>query len=237
MKIAIDGPAGAGKSTVARAVARRLDLTYVDTGAMYRAAALACIRAGVSVDDGAAIAALIGSLDIDLATASDGRPVVLLEGEDVTDAIRSPEVTRYASPLSAHSVVRRALVSQQKAMARHRDVVMEGRDIGTVVLPDADVKVFLTASASVRAARRARDLAEAGHAADVAAVQAGIEERDRRDSSRADSPLRRADDAVEIVSDELTVDEVVDRVVEMALAKTEGTRQSTSRRMPTERAA
>ncbi len=216
MRIAIDGPAGAGKSTVARALARRLGITYVDTGAMYRAAALACIRAGIAVEDAARIAELIRTLHIDLRTRSDGAAIVLLNGEDVSDAIRTPDVTRYASPLSANTAVRRALVAQQKAMCRGRDVVMEGRDIGTVVLLDADVKVFLTASAAVRAARRAHDLAAAGHATDVAAVQAEIEERDRRDSTRADSPLRKADDATEIVSDHLTVDEVVNTIVRMA---------------------
>ena len=215
MKIAIDGPAGAGKSTVARAVARRLGMTYVDTGAMYRAAALACLRAGIDVSDAQTIAAVIGSLDIDLQSGPDGRTVVLLQGEDVSDAIRRPEVTRYASPLSAHSAVRRALVAQQRAMSHGRDVVMEGRDIGTVVMPDAEIKVYLTASPAVRAARRAADLEAAGHPADLAVVQAEIEERDVRDSSRADSPLRKAEDAVEIVSDHLTVEDVVEQIAVM----------------------
>jgi cytidylate kinase len=215
MKIAIDGPAGAGKSTVARAVAARLGLTYVDTGAMYRAAALACIRAGVTESDPEAVAAVLSGSDIRLRATESGRPQVLLNGEDVTEAIRSPEVTRLASPLSALPIVRRALVSQQRSIADQTDVVMEGRDIGTVVLPDADVKVFLTASPRIRALRRCRDLQAAGYPADPGIVEKEIVERDQRDSSRADSPLRQAEDAVRIESDDLTVEEVVDLIVRM----------------------
>ncbi|NLH98459.1 MAG: (d)CMP kinase [Chthonomonadales bacterium] len=215
MKVAIDGPAGAGKSTVARQIASRFGLTYVDTGAMYRALALACIRRGVGADDVERVASVVEEAVVDLDGGTDGPPRVLLNGEDVTEAIRTPEVTRLASPLSALPVVRRALVARQRAIAQGRDVVMEGRDIASVVLPDADVKVYLTASPSVRAARRCRDLEAAGYQTDPVTVEREIVERDRRDSTRQDSPLVQTPDAVEIVSDDLTVEQVVDAIARL----------------------
>ena len=195
MLVAIDGPAGAGKSTVARAVARALGFTYLDTGAMYRAAALASTRGADPA----------GDLRIEF---DDGR--VLLDGEDVSEAIRTPEVSQAASQVAARPEVREAMVRRQRALFDRADWVAEGRDIGTVVAPDAAVKVYLTASPEERARRRADELG-----LDVDRVLADQRDRDRRDSEREVSPLRRADDAVELDSTQLSIDEVVDRIVGM----------------------
>ncbi|HEV2770305.1 MAG TPA: (d)CMP kinase [Solirubrobacteraceae bacterium] len=195
MRIAIDGPAGAGKSTVARAVAGALGFTYLDTGAMYRAVALAALRGHPDP-----AAARIG-LDAG----------VTLDGEDVTGAIRAPEVSERASVVAADPAVRRALVAQQRALMRNGDWVAEGRDIGTVVAPDAELKVFLVASPAERARRRAAQLG-----ADPATVEREQAIRDQRDAARADSPLRAAHDAVEVDTTGLDVDEVVARIVALA---------------------
>jgi CMP/dCMP kinase len=206
MVIAIDGPAGAGKSTVARAVARALGLTYLDSGAMYRCVALAALRAGASLDDGDALGDLVRGLRLALA---DGR--VSLDGEDVTEAIRAPEVSAAASRVSVHPEVREAMVERQRALIAGGDYVAEGRDIGTVVSPDATLKVFLTASAAERARRRAAETGEA--LADVRAAQAS---RDSRDRGREHGALRVADDAVEIDTTGLSADEVAARIAELA---------------------
>ncbi len=198
MVVAIDGPAGAGKSTVARAVAEALGFTYLDTGAMYRCVALASLRSG---GDAAAVAA---GLTLSLGDQ------VLLDGEDVTDAIRSPEVSERASQVAAQPAVRRAMVAQQRALLAHGDWVAEGRDIGTVVAPDAKLKVFLTAAPEERARRRAAQIG-----ADPATVHAEQTIRDQRDSSRAESPLRPAEGAFELDTTGLTLDQVVERVVEL----------------------
>ncbi len=196
MVIAIDGPAGSGKSTVARAVAAELGFTYLDTGAMYRSVALESLRSG---GDAAAVAAGL--------MLSVGERI-LLAGEDVTDAIRAPEVSELASQVAAEPAVRRAMVAQQQRLMAHGDWVAEGRDIGTVVKPDAELKVFLTAAPEERASRRAAQIG-----AEPATVLAEQTIRDQRDSSRADSPLRPADDAVELDSTGLTLAQVVACVV------------------------
>jgi len=202
--IAIDGPAGAGKSTVARAVAARLGYRYVDTGAMYRALALAAIERGV--DDSPALADLASSIVLG---SRDGR--TLLDGADVTERIRAADVTAKVSTVAAHPEVRTALVAHQRRVAAAENVVMEGRDIGSAVLPDAPLKVFLSASLEERARRRALETGEASED-----VKAAIEERDLADSRRAASPLIRADDAVHIDTTGRTIDEVVDEIVELA---------------------
>jgi cytidylate kinase len=206
MVIAIDGPAGAGKSTVARAVAAALDFTYLDSGAMYRAVALAGIECGADLDE----AEEIGDLAGDLVIALDGDRVGL-DGLDVTAAIRAPEVTEGSSRVSVHPQVREALVARQRELIQTGRYVAEGRDIGTVVSPDAPLKVFLTASAEERARRRAAQTGE-----DEAVVLAAQRERDERDETREHSALRAAADAVELDTTGLGLDEVVAQVVELA---------------------
>jgi cytidylate kinase len=199
MVIAIDGPAGAGKSTVARALAARLGFTYLDSGAMYRSVALAALRAAADLDDGAALGAIAQSAQIDL----DGERVSL-DGEDVTAPIRAPEVTAAASRVSVHPEVRAAMVERQRSLIGAGGWVAEGRDIGTVVAPDSPLKVFLTASGEERARRRA---AESGE--HVVEVLGAIAERDSRDTERDHGALRVADDAIEVSTDGLDVDAVV----------------------------
>jgi CMP/dCMP kinase len=206
MVIAIDGPAGAGKSTVARAVAAALGFTYLDSGAMYRCVALAALREGAELGDARAMGALARSLRIEL----DGERVGL-GGEDVDAAIRAPEVAAAASRVSVHPPVREAMVAEQRRLIAAGRYVAEGRDIGTVVSPDAPLKVFLTAAPEERARRRAAQTGE-----DEAAVLAAQRERDERDETRAHSALRAAEDAVEIDTTGLALDEVVERVVALA---------------------
>jgi cytidylate kinase len=203
MVIAIDGPAGAGKSTVARGVAEALGFTYMDSGAMYRSVALAALREGIDTSDGPQLGELARRIEVRLA---DGR--VELGGEDVTAAIRAPEVTAAASRVSVHPEVRTALVERQRALIRQGRYVAEGRDIGTVVSPDAPLKVFLTASPAERARRRARESGE-----EVEAVATAQAERDSRDERRDHGAMRPADDAVTIDTTDLTLSEVVARVV------------------------
>jgi cytidylate kinase len=206
MVIAIDGPAGAGKSTVARTLAERLGFTYLDSGAMYRCVALAALERGVDLDDEAAMSTLAVSLEIEL----DGDRVVL-DGRDVSDAIRSPEVSAASSRASVHPGVREAMVVRQRELIAAGRYVAEGRDIGTVVSPEAPLKVFLTASPQERARRRAEQTGE-----DLETVLAAQHERDARDESREHSALRAADDAVELDTTGLALDQVVDRVVTLA---------------------
>jgi CMP/dCMP kinase len=206
MVIAIDGPAGAGKSTVARAVASALGLTYLDSGAMYRCVALAAIRADVDADDAPAVARLARELRIEFADHH-----ALLDGEDVTEEIRAPEVTSAASRVSVHPGVREAMVARQRALIENGDYVAEGRDIGTVVSPDAPLKVFLTASPDERARRRAAETGER-----VEAVLASQSDRDARDSERKHGALRSADDSVEIDTTGLDAAQVTARVVALA---------------------
>ena len=206
MVIAIDGPAGAGKSTVARAVARALGFVYLDSGAMYRCVALAALRAGAGLDDGAALGRLARGLRLAL---QDGR--VSLDGDDVTEAIRAPEVSAAASRVSVHPQVREAMVQRQRALIAGGDYVAEGRDIGTVVSPDATLKVFLTASDAERARRRAAETGEP-----PAEVRAAQGSRAARDREREHGALRAADDAVEIDTTGLSVDQVAARIAELA---------------------
>ncbi len=194
--IALDGPSGAGKSTLARKLAEALGYLYVDTGAIYRTVGLAAARAGADLSDARAVIALLPSLGIDLRHGGDGVQRMFLDGEDVSEAIRRPEVSEYASRVSAIPEVRAFLMEMQRALARRQDVVMDGRDIGTAVLPAADVKIFLTASAEDRARRRYEELVQRGNDTDYGTVLSDIVARDARDTGRAAAPLRRAEDAV-----------------------------------------
>jgi cytidylate kinase len=211
--IAVDGPAGSGKSTVASALAQRLGFAHIETGAMYRAAALAAHRKGLGPKDRQALAELCRELPIELRQTESGQQRVLLGGEDVTEELRSDEIARLASEISVLPEVREPLVRKQRDFAARGGVVMEGRDIQTVVLPDANLKVFLTASLEERAKRLLRDLAARGKAADFEEAKQVIQERDARDSTRADSPLRAAEDAVVIDTTGLTVNQVVERIL------------------------
>lgn len=204
--VAIDGPAAAGKSTVARLTARTLGITYLDTGAMYRAVTLAALLGDVSVDDGAGLAAL--ATDVGMIGER-----VTIRGEDVSERIRHPDVTAAVSRVSAHPEVRHALVEMQRALAAGNPVVMEGRDIGSTVLPDAEVKIFLTASLRERARRRWAELDAATNAPGLSELERAIAERDRSDSERANSPLTRPPEAIEIDTTGRTIAEVVDQIV------------------------
>jgi cytidylate kinase len=217
--IALDGPSGSGKSTVARGVAQALGWRYVDTGATYRAATLAVLRAGTELTDGAAVTRVVGQATIDVST-DPGTAGVRLDGEDVTAVVRGPDVTAAVSAVSAVPAVRTQLVALQRRLAGETGAVLEGRDIGTAVFPDAPVKVFLDASAEVRAARRAGDTdagvsVTRGQSA-VDAVAADLARRDRLDSSRTSSPLQAAQDAVHLDSSTLDAAQVVERVLDLA---------------------
>jgi CMP/dCMP kinase len=207
--VAIDGPAGAGKSTVSRMLAEALGYTLLDTGAIYRAVAFKARERGVDWQDGDAVARVATTLDIGFRLESDGSNALICDGQDLSSQIRTPEVSQGASIVSAHPPVRAALLELQRSMGRRGRVVAEGRDIGTVVFPDAGAKFFLTASVTERAHRRSLDLQSRGIVEDIAVTQAEIETRDARDSSRAVAPLRQADDAVGIDSDAMTAQAVV----------------------------
>ena len=194
--VAIDGPSGAGKSSLSRRAAERFGMMYVDTGAIYRTVGLAVARAGISPDDISAVITLLPSLDIDLRHDEAGLQRMYLGGEDVSDSIRTPEISQYASKVSAIPEVRAFLMEQQRSLARRYSVIMDGRDIGTVVLPNADIKIFLTASAEDRARRRYEENLAKGVKQSFEEVLADIIERDERDSSRAAAPLRAAEDAI-----------------------------------------
>lgn len=214
MIVAIDGPAGAGKSTVARQLAARLGVGYLNTGAMYRAVSLLALDEGVSADDGAALAELARTHRIGLQPGATGERV-MLDGRDVSDAVRELRVTSVVSEVAAHGAVRREIVALQRAVLANGEWVADGRDIGSVVCPDADVKVYLTADPQVRARRRHEELVLAG--ADVAMdeVLRQVVERDRADSTRAESPLVVPDGAVVVDTSGLTVPAVVDRLMEI----------------------
>ena len=215
MNIAIDVPAGAGKSTAARMVAEKFGYIYVDTGAMYRAMALYMLREGIDPADQEAVEAACGAADISL-EYRDGVQQVLLNGENVTHEIRTAGVSRTASAVSAYGAVRVKLVELQRKLAGRRDVVMDGRDIGTAVLPNADLKVYLTASAHVRALRRFKELSAAGQA-DVSldGVEAEITARDKQDMERTISPLKRAEDAVLLDTSDMSLEQVVSELEEL----------------------
>jgi cytidylate kinase len=213
--IAIDGPGAAGKSTVARCLADQLGILLFDTGALYRAVTLSALRQGVDLGDEEKLTAIAAAAHIDLKPASkeDGRPVdVFLDGEDVTWAIRTPEVDANVSQVAAWPGVRDALLSVQRRIADDTEVVMVGRDIGTIVTPDAGTKIYLDASVEERARRRYHDLRKQGVETDFASVLDDLGERDFKDSTRATAPLRVAEDAIRIVTDGLSVDEIVTRI-------------------------
>ena len=195
--IAIDGPSGAGKSTLAKRLAQELGFLYVDTGAIYRTVGLAARRRGIDPSDAGRVAAMLPELVITMGYGEDGLQHMLLDGEDVTAAIRENAVSGYASKVAAIPAVREFLMEMQRKTAREHDVIMDGRDIGTVVLPRADVKIYLTAAPEARAERRYQELLERGQQADFDQVLREVIERDRRDSEREAAPLRQADDAVE----------------------------------------
>lgn len=214
--IAIDGPAGAGKSTIAKRIAEKLGFIYIDTGAMYRAIAIYFIDNRVSTEDEKAVVEACGNIDISIEYA-DGVQQVILNGRNVTPRLREEAVGKMASVCSAFGPVREKLVKLQQGLAAREDVVMDGRDIGTVVLPDANVKVYLTASPQARAKRRYLELTQKGISCNIEEIEAEIIERDRRDMERKISPLRKADDAVLVDSSELTVDEVVNRIIDLMI--------------------
>ncbi|MDY3282374.1 (d)CMP kinase [Dysosmobacter sp.] len=203
ISVAIDGPSGAGKSTLAKAVAAELGYLYVDTGAIYRTIGYYAWANGLDPHDGAALAAALPGLRIEMRYGDDGLQHMLLGGEDVTAQIRLPEISMYASAVSAHPEVRSYLLEMQRALARSNSVVMDGRDIGTVVLPEAQVKVFLTASPETRAARRCRELEQRGTPEPFEKVLEDIRRRDYNDTHRAAAPLRQAEDAVYLDTTEL----------------------------------
>lgn len=205
--VAIDGPSGAGKSTIARAAARRFGLIYVDTGAIYRTVGLAGERAGIDCADAAAVQTLLPGLKIELVYDAAGEQRMLLNGEDVSETIRLPEVSILASRVSALAVVRAFLLDMQRSLARTHSVVMDGRDIGTVVLPDADLKIYLTASAEERARRRCLELSERGTPKAYEEVLREINERDYQDMHRDIAPLREAEDAVRLDTSKLSFEE------------------------------
>lgn len=213
MIIAIDGPSGAGKSTLAKRLAKDLGCMYLDTGAMYRALALKVLNRGLQEIEESALCSLVQSTDIDLVVDGD-RAEVFLDGKNVSGLIRTPEVSQMASRVSALEVVRRRMSELQRALGRRGKVVAEGRDIGTVIFPQADVKIYLEASAMERALRRSKELAAAGREATFEDTLREIEERDKRDSERDLAPLRKAADAIVIDSSTLTADQVAQRVME-----------------------
>ena len=208
--IAIDGPSGVGKGTVSRALARALDYAHVDTGAMYRAVGWAALQRGLSLTDEDAVSALAATLQL---TVEDG--LVVADGTDITRAVRTPDIDKAATAVARMPKVREVLVDRQRALARGRGVVIEGRDIGTVVFPDADVKIYLDASPEERARRRAADPAHGGGPQELAAVATALAARDKIDSTRSVSPLMVAPDAIVVDTTDIPVDAVVARVMEM----------------------
>ena len=214
MNIAIDGPAGAGKSTIAKRLAKKLGFIYVDTGAMYRAMAYYFLQHNIDAKDENAIAAACPDVDVTI-TYENGEQQVLLNGENVNGVIRNEEVGNMASSTSVYPVVRKKLVELQRQLAKSADVIMDGRDIGTCVLPDAQVKIYLTASSATRAKRRYDELTEKGVSCDLAEIEKDIIDRDYRDMHRETSPLRQGEDAVLVDSSEMNIDEVVDAIYQV----------------------
>ncbi|WP_456408607.1 (d)CMP kinase [Caldithrix abyssi] len=220
IRIAIDGPAASGKSTTARLLAQKLGYLYIDTGAMYRAATLSVLRAGIDVHDEQAVVDHVRNIRISLKIV-DGIQRTFLNDEDVSDQIRTPQINQIISVISSYPGVREVLIEQQRELAKEGGVVMDGRDIGTVVLPDAELKVFLVASIKERARRRQLDLERQGIKMDLKAIEQEIKQRDKLDSSRAQSPLKKADDARELDTTNLTIKEQVEIIYRWALEKIE----------------
>lgn len=221
IRIAIDGPGGAGKSTVAKAVAKKLDILYVDTGALYRTIGLYVRSKNVDPKDAEGVGALLPEIKLEV-TYENGAQCVYLNGVNHGDAIRTPEMSMYASAVSAIPAVRAFLLETQKDIARKNSVIMDGRDIGTVILPDADVKIFMTASAECRAMRRYKELLTRGQSVSYEQVLAEMNERDGQDSSRAIAPTKAADDAILFDNSELDFEQSVDAIIEMVKAKVGG---------------
>lgn len=219
--VAIDGPAGAGKSTIARAAAAQLGFVYVDTGALYRTIGLAVCRRGIDGTDVPGILTTLPEIQVGL-TYQDGAQHVLLDGEDVSDAIRTPQISTYASQVSSVPEVRAYLLDLQRDLARRQSVIMDGRDIGTVILPDAKVKIFLTASPEKRAARRCAELREKGQDVTVEGILADMERRDALDASRAVAPLKQAEDAVLVDTSNLTLEQSIEAVLTVIRDKMKG---------------
>ncbi|MBP3469076.1 MAG: (d)CMP kinase [Lachnospiraceae bacterium] len=213
--IAIDGPAGAGKSTIARLVAKELQAIYIDTGAMYRAMALYLLRNQVDVEDAEAVKHCCETADITISFAEDGEQQVILNGENVNGLIRTQEVSNMASVSSAKKDVRVKLVDLQRKLAQDHDVVMDGRDIGTHVLPDANPKIFLTASSAVRAKRRYDEMVAKGEQCDLQEIEREIIERDERDRNREISPLCQAEDAILLDTSDMTIEQVKDKILSL----------------------
>jgi cytidylate kinase len=211
INVAIDGPAGAGKSTIAKRVAKDLDYIYVDTGAMFRALGLFMTRKGIDLNDVAAIAANVDDAEIDIQYI-EGVQCVILNGENVNDSIRTDEISDAASKVAVVPEVRKKMLILQRGIASKHDVIMDGRDIGSAVLPDADLKIYLTASVDVRAERRYKENISNGMNSDLDEIKREIRERDERDMNRKEAPLVKVDDAVEIDSSYMTIEEVVEKI-------------------------
>ncbi len=214
ISIAIDGPSGAGKSTIAKSLAKELGFVYIDTGAMYRAVGLYVLRKGILPTDLTAVESILGEIDISI-DYDDGTQKVFLNGEDVSGLIRTPEISKYASDVSALVPVRLKLVELQRALAKSKSVIMDGRDIGTYVLPDAQLKIFLTASSEERAKRRYEELKVKGVDCTLDDIARDMAQRDENDSTRAFAPLKAADDAIVLDSTTLTQQQVVEQVMNM----------------------
>lgn len=213
--IAVDGPAGAGKSTIAKLVAKKMNLIYVDTGAMYRAMALYMIKQGVDINDETSVATACVNADVTI-KYEEGVQVVYLNGENVNAFLRTEEVGNAASKTSVVPAVRARLLELQQNLAKNSDCIMDGRDIGTCVLPNANLKIYLTASSAVRAKRRYDELTAKGEACDLAQIQEDIEDRDLRDMTREVSPLKQAEDAVLVDSSDMTIEEVVEEIIKFS---------------------
>ena len=220
ISIAIDGPSGAGKSTLAHSVSAKLGYVYVDTGALYRTIGYYIFAKNIDPKDEAAVAAQLPDIKVEMAHGEDGLQHMLLNGEDVTKEIRLPQISMYASAVSAHPSVRSFLLEMQRQLARTYNVIMDGRDIGTVVLPDADVKIFLTASLDARAQRRTLELEQRGTPQPFEAVKADIEQRDWNDTHRPTAPLKQAEDAVLLDTTELTFAESEAAIIKIIQEKT-----------------
>ncbi len=213
INVALDGPAGSGKSTVAKAVAKKLDILYLDTGAMYRACALKCLRIGIDVGDESAVKNAVDSFDVSVEYKNGGQ-ITLLDGEDVSQDIRKPEISMAASTVSAFRFVREKMAERQRKIAASTDCILDGREIGSYVLPDANYKFYITADSSIRAERRYKELIERGEKVDFETLREEIVQRDYNDSHREFAPLVRVPEAIFIDTSNMTIEQVVDSIVE-----------------------